>query len=187
MRRLLLVPSVAALVLVAAGCYPSAGVAWTYAPPTPSPTVNPSAPVEPSASAAPSAPASAPPSEPASAGASQPASAGASEPASAPPSEPASAGATGDVVQVSAFNITFEQQALTAPAGTAFTIHFNNKDGSTQHDVVIKDAMSMPVFSGDLVTGPVEVDYAVPALAAGNYTFNCSLHPNMTGTLTVGP
>jgi len=179
MRRLPLVLSVAAIVLVAVGCYPSAGVAWTYAPPTPSPTVNPSAPVEPSASAAPSAPASAPPSESA--------SAGASGPASAAPSGPASSGAASVVVQVSASGVQFEQQALAAPAGTAFTIHFNNKDASVQHNVEIKDAMSMSVFKGDLVTGPAEADYAVPALAAGSYTFNCSIHPNMTGTLTVGP
>ena len=39
---------------------------------------------------------------------------------------------------------------------------------------------------GDLVTGPKMVDYAVPALAAGTYTFTCSIHPNMTGTLTAG-
>ena len=178
MRRLLLALSVAALALVAAGCYPSAGAAWTYAPATPSPTVNPSASVEPSASAA-------TPSGAASADASQPASAGPSEPASAPPSEAASAAAT--VVQVSALGITFEQQALTAPAGTAFTVHFDNKDGSTQHNVEIRDAQSMTMFKGDLVTGPIAVDYAVPALAAGAYTFNCSIHPNMTGTLTVGP
>ena len=42
------------------------------------------------------------------------------------------------------------------------------------------------IFKGELVTGPKAVDYAIPALPAGTYTFNCSIHPNMTGTLTVG-
>ena len=37
---------------------------------------------------------------------------------------------------------------------------------------------------GDIITGVAEADYNVPALAAGDYTFVCSVHPNMTGTLT---
>jgi plastocyanin len=41
------------------------------------------------------------------------------------------------------------------------------------------------MFRGQIVTGPVEVDYPVPALAAGTYQFICSIHPNMIGTLTV--
>jgi plastocyanin len=42
------------------------------------------------------------------------------------------------------------------------------------------------VFKGDVVTGPVTTDYQVGPLGAGAYTFVCSVHPNMTGTLTVG-
>ncbi len=168
MRRLFLVLSVVALALVAAGCFPTAAPAWTYAPPTPTPTIDPSASVAPSAeaSAVPSVALSAAP--------------------SAAPSDGGSGG-TGAVVQVSAINVAFEQTALTAPANVPFTIHFNNKDDSIQHNVEIKDASGMTMFKGDLVSGPVEKDYAVPALPAGAYTFNCTLHPNMTGTLTVGP
>ena len=44
----------------------------------------------------------------------------------------------------------------------------------------------MSLFKGEIVTGPVVVDYAVPALAAGTYPFVCTVHPNMIGTLTVG-
>jgi plastocyanin len=42
------------------------------------------------------------------------------------------------------------------------------------------------VFLGDLVTGAAKVTYTVPALPAGDYTFNCTVHTNMTGTLKVG-
>ena len=41
------------------------------------------------------------------------------------------------------------------------------------------------VFKGDLVTGVTTTTYTVPALPAGTYPFNCTVHPNMTGTLTV--
>ncbi len=34
------------------------------------------------------------------------------------------------------------------------------------------------------MTGPKVIVYNVPALAAGTYTFSCSVHPSMTGTLT---
>ncbi len=97
-----------------------------------------------------------------------------------------SGGGTGQTVELAASNIAWEQTTLTAPANAAFTIHFNNKDASVPHDVVIKDASGMQMFKGDVVTGPKEVDYSVPALAAGTYQFMCSIHPNMTGTLTVG-
>ena len=37
---------------------------------------------------------------------------------------------------------------------------------------------------GDDFKGVATRDYQVPALAAGEYTFVCTVHPNMTGTLT---
>jgi plastocyanin len=90
------------------------------------------------------------------------------------------------VVQLAALNIQWEQKELSAPADTEFVIHFNNKDASVPHDVVIKDAGGMTMFQGARVDGPAEVDYEVPPLPAGTYTFICSFHPNMVGTLTVG-
>jgi plastocyanin len=162
MRRTLLVLSALAIALVAA-CAPTAAPAWTYAPPTPAPTANPSA------SAAPSA---AP-------------SAAASGAASAAPSGGTSAG--GSTVQISALNIAFEQPSVTAPANAPFTIHFDNKDAGTPHNVEIKDGSGMTMFKGDIITGPAQADYSVPALPAGAYTFLCIVHPNMTGKLTVGP
>ncbi|MFN8630564.1 MAG: cupredoxin domain-containing protein [Chloroflexota bacterium] len=84
-------------------------------------------------------------------------------------------------------NLAFTATTLTAPADTAFTIHFDNKDSGLPHDILIKDSAGKTVFSGDMVTGPTAVDYQVPALAAGTYTFTCSIHPTtMNGTLKVG-
>jgi len=99
---------------------------------------------------------------------------------------PASGAPSGAVINETAQNIAFQQTDLTAPANAPFTIHFDNQDASTMHNIVIKDASGNAVFTGDLVTGPAQTDYKVPALPAGTYSFACAVHANMTGTLHVG-
>ena len=76
---------------------------------------------------------------------------------------------------------------MTAPAGEAFQIAFDNKDAGTPHNVAIhKDnASGAEVFKGEIINGPATRTYDVPALDAGTYAFVCSVHPSMTGTLTV--
>jgi cytochrome c oxidase subunit 2 len=93
----------------------------------------------------------------------------------------------GPTLQVSALNIAYEQASLEAPAGTPFQIEFDNKDAGVPHNVSIhKDSASgQEVFKGDIFNGPDKRTYNVPALEAGAYAFVCSVHPNMTGTLTV--
>ena len=90
-------------------------------------------------------------------------------------------------VSISALNVAFEQTAVTASAGKAFQITFDNKDAGTPHNVAIHkgDASGAEVFKGEIITGPATKVYDVPALDAGTYAFVCSVHPNMTGTLTV--
>jgi mono/diheme cytochrome c family protein/plastocyanin len=110
------------------------------------------------------------------------------------PSASASAGAGGSaapsanpnapVVDISASGVAFSTDKLTAPAGTAFTIHFDNQDAGIQHNVDIKDGAGTEVFKGEIFPGPGTRDYAVPALKAGTYKFACTVHPNMTGELT---
>ena len=80
--------------------------------------------------------------------------------------------------------IAFTTTDVTAPADTPFVIAFDNQDAGTPHNVAIKDASGTEVFKGEIFTGVATKDYHVPALKAGAYTFMCSVHPNMTGTLT---
>ncbi len=99
--------------------------------------------------------------------------------------EPSGEAVQGPTLVVSALNIAYEQSELSAPAGTPFKIDFENKDAGIPHNVEIKDAGGVErVPRRDLQRRGQRV-YDVPALAAGSYTFVCTVHPNMTGTLTV--
>jgi plastocyanin len=99
----------------------------------------------------------------------------------APSGEPPPDGAT--VVQISAQNIAFQPTEVSAPSGVPFQIEFDNKD-SQPHNVAIKDSAGQNVFEGEIFTGPAVRTYDVTGLAAGTYTFTCTVHPNMIGTLT---
>jgi plastocyanin/mono/diheme cytochrome c family protein len=99
---------------------------------------------------------------------------------------PAASVAPGAVtVDITAQNIAFSPTDVTVPAGQAFSIAFDNEDPGIPHNIEIKDATGATVFKGDIVTGVTKTTYAVPALTAGTYPFQCSVHPNMTGTITV--
>jgi cytochrome c oxidase subunit 2 len=105
--------------------------------------------------------------------------------AKAKPTPGPSGAAGGNLLELTANNYAFSTAALQAPAGKPFTIHLVNQDATVQHSVVIKDGTGKVMFNGDLLTGPGEATYNVPALPAGAYTFNCAVHPAMAGTLTV--
>ncbi len=111
-----------------------------------------------------------------------------------PPSSAASAEASGpagsanaDLVTISASGIAFEQAAVTAPAGKPFQIQFENKDAGIPHNVALHkgDASGQELFKGDIFPGVATKTYDVPALGPGAYAFACTVHPTMTGTLTV--
>jgi plastocyanin len=89
-------------------------------------------------------------------------------------------GAPGAVVPIAAANIAFDQTTLTVPAGQPFTIAFDNRDAGVQHNVQIfegPEVAGTPRFAGEIVTGPIQVEYEVPPLEAGTYAFNCVVHP----------
>ncbi len=108
--------------------------------------------------------------------------------AAATPEPAASGGPAGAVVELSAStNLAFDQQTLSAPADQPLTIKFANHDPSNPHNVSIKAAKA---DGKDWIGLPIakagqDAVYQAPALKAGTYTFYCSVHGNMTGTLTV--
>ena len=100
---------------------------------------------------------------------------------------PAGSGGPGGGLHITAQNVAFDVKTLTAPADKPFTIVFDNKDAGTPHDVDILGASGAKVFDGKDFPGVAQKTYDVPALKAGTYKFECSIHPAlMNGQLTVG-
>jgi cytochrome c oxidase subunit 2 len=101
-----------------------------------------------------------------------------------PPPAP-SGEAAGPTINLVAKGVKFDQSALTVPAA-GFTLHYDNQDNQIPHDFVILDSAGTKVFGTPSLTGPKAQDFPVPAIPAGSYKFECSIHPTqMFGTLTV--
>ena len=87
----------------------------------------------------------------------------------------------------------FAQTTLQVEADRPTALDFDNQDPGVPHNVVIfgedpaSNPQATPLFSGALITGPLQSTYDVPPLAAGAYFFNCVVHPTtMTGTIESG-
>jgi plastocyanin len=90
-------------------------------------------------------------------------------------------------IAITAQNIKFSIDKLSAPPDKPFQVLFDNKDASVSHDFDILDGSGKKVFDGKDFPGPAQKTYDVPALTAGTYKFECSIHPTlMFGVLTVG-
>lgn len=88
-------------------------------------------------------------------------------------------------VTVTAADMAFDPGTVTVAGGEAFTIALVNEDAMPHNIAIYTDSSkSEKLFEGEMVTDGTIV-YNVPALDAGEYFIDCSLHPNMTGTLVV--
>ena len=89
------------------------------------------------------------------------------------------------VIQLRASNLAFDKRALTATSNAPVTIQFDNADPGVLHNVALytTQAATQKIFGGDLVAGPVVVNYNFTAPQPGSYFFRCDSHPDtMTGS-----
>jgi cytochrome c oxidase subunit 2 len=113
-----------------------------------------------------------------------------SAPSGAPPSGAPPSGAVTQV-SVTSVGITqgFDPKELSIPADSAWSVNLTNADPAVPHNFSVRAANPdrsdwEPEVNAD---GGGSAVYQPPPLAAGDYTFYCSLHPaTMTGTLHVG-
>jgi plastocyanin len=92
------------------------------------------------------------------------------------------------VITLSAENLEFSAPCMVANAGEAFTIRFTNNESVPHNVYVYRDSTKAnEVSRGDTISGPDQsTDDPVEALDAGEYYFDCGVHPaEMNGTLYV--
>ncbi len=125
-------------------------------------------------------------------------------PTAAPPTTPAPTGAPttpppatpagcpeGTIVLVASPGAAvsgFDQTVLEAPAGKPFTICMDNRDVGVPHNAaVFTEAGGDLIKQTEVATGPVVQLLEMEPLEAGEYFYQCIVHPTtMTGTLKVG-
>ncbi len=72
---------------------------------------------------------------------------------------------------------------MAAPAGAPFEIEFKNRDSGIPHNFAIyPEDGGDALFQGRVITGRAEATYEVEAIDAGQYRFQCDIHPSMSGT-----
>jgi len=102
---------------------------------------------------------------------------------STPPSTTSNPGSgtslTGMKYDVNIMNFAFSPQTLTITQGG--TVIWTNSDSATH--AIISDSGS-EINSGNLATG---ISYSHTFTTPGTYTYHCSIHPSMTGTIIVQP
>jgi plastocyanin len=92
---------------------------------------------------------------------------------------------------VTASALAFDTDTIDLPAGEATTLTLDNQESGVQHNIAIYPASDQisadsALFQGDVITGPDQIEYEIPALDAGEDYFQCDIHPTMNGTVIVG-
>jgi mono/diheme cytochrome c family protein/plastocyanin len=106
-------------------------------------------------------------------------------PAASTPSAPTSAATELTVIGQSTL---FDTDKLLGVAGKELTITFDNRDSGIPHNIHFfkgKDATGTDVGTTDVAAGPVVQTLKIGPLDAGDYFYQCDVHPGtMSGTLT---
>ena len=88
-------------------------------------------------------------------------------------------------IDLVAKNIHFNFECLVVPAGEPLQVEFVNEDNAN-HNLSIYTLDFSSAFTGDLAYPAETFRYKVPALEAGEYLFQCDIHPtDMSGPLIV--
>jgi plastocyanin len=110
---------------------------------------------------------------------------GETDPATAPPS--AAEATPAPDVRVAIVGMGFMPGRVTFTGGQRFSMELVNEDAGVEHGVEILDAMGTSMFRGWSVMGPGTTWYPIDALPDGTYAIRDPIHPDIQGSLVIGP
>ncbi len=98
-------------------------------------------------------------------------------------------GVSAGPIAIEAVNNEFDKKEFELQAHLPAEISFQNKDENVPHNVAIyrDEQYTQDVFVGDILPGPITIDYRFEAPDPGDYYFRCDVHPNMAGKVHVVP
>jgi plastocyanin len=105
-------------------------------------------------------------------------------------SEPAGGNGTATVadgaVEITAEGLAFDATTIEAAAGEDFTITLVNNDSAPHNFSIYTQEGGESLVTGGTAEAGQTVTIDVSALDAGEYYFQCDIHPDMNGSVVVG-
>ena len=91
------------------------------------------------------------------------------------------------VLTVTAESLVFDTTCLALPADELVTIAVENLDTQPHNVAIYTDSSdsATELYEGELIEGGESIEYEIPALEAGAYYFDCTVHPGMNGSVVV--
>jgi plastocyanin len=115
-------------------------------------------------------------------------SSGSEESAAAETSAPATNGggngASADLT-ITAADMVFDTDTLTAPAGEEIVVTFTNNDSVPHNFSVYTEEGGEAIATGDVINEGQTDEVELGALEPGTYYFVCDVHPEMNGSFVV--
>jgi cytochrome c oxidase subunit 2 len=96
---------------------------------------------------------------------------------------------TGNSVQITAHNISWNTNCLAVPQGQPISLTVNNLDAGINHNFAIWNGINTThqFFASGKFAGVATRTETIPVLPAGKYYFQCNVHgPAMSGVFIVG-
>jgi plastocyanin len=95
-------------------------------------------------------------------------------------------GPVNGVLTVTVADRQFDTGCLALPAGEAVTIRLVNDDIEPHNLALYTDSdKGTELYAGEIIDGGETVDYDLDPLEAGTFYFDCTVHPDMYGSVVV--
>jgi plastocyanin len=90
------------------------------------------------------------------------------------------------LLTITAEDLAFDTTCFILPADEPITIRLVNED-SQPHNLAIytDDSKSTPLFQGEIIDPGESIDYEIEPLEAATNYFDCTVHPEMNGSVRV--